>query len=421
MVHGRLILITALAVSVALASCTTNASPAAPVEGSADEVVQPPAASTSSVVSTPVPATQPSDPPVTDVAETAPPHTEAPAPILLSTPLDIGPLEPRGGHSVVWTGSEMVVWGGQRSETDPRRLNDGAAFDPATDEWRLLEESPLAPRHYHIAAWTGQEMLVIGGIGATDRAAYRPDTDSWRVISPPPISVTGQGGTDIEGVISWVWTGSDLVVWHVPTDALAAYGPDADEWRLLPNTGLGADNGVLRWTGEDVYAFGATVRDYPESNELMGARLDGEVWDRLPDTDFSTDEYVIGALPKLTAWVGDRFIAWSDSGDEGRTLQFRPDVGMWDDAPATTTSGCEGHGEPVTAGDVVFAFGWCGSDVSIFDGASDTWVDAAVGGYPTARSTVWTGTELVSWGSTCCYGTGGRPFTVEAWRFAPGG
>ena len=35
------------------------------------------------------------------------------------------------------------------------------------------------------------------------------------------------------------------------------------------------------------------------------------------------------------------------------------------------------------------------------------------------RYAVWTGAEVLNWGDTCCYGTGGRPFTARAWRYTP--
>ena len=34
-------------------------------------------------------------------------------------------------HTAVWTGSEMIVWGGVR----PGLLNTGGRYDPGTDSW----------------------------------------------------------------------------------------------------------------------------------------------------------------------------------------------------------------------------------------------------------------------------------------------
>jgi hypothetical protein len=321
---------------------------------------------------------------------------------------------------VVWTGEEMIVWGGQGDENATVQYSDGAAFNPETGEWRLLSEAPIGPRRYHLAVWTGEEMLVVGGVGRNDGAAYSPSTDTWRVISPAPFVVGGRQGGVIEGFVGSVWTSDKLVVWQVAGDQVAAYEPTTDRWVTLPGTDLAADNGALRWDGASVYAFGATVNDYPSTNELSVARLEGDIWEPLPVVELSTDEYVLGALPVLTAWTGDVFLAWTDSGFDGRTMALDPATAAWDTAQSVPSAPCEGQGEPVSAEGLVFAFGWCDRSLGTFDGGSGVWTEVSVAGYPTARETVWTGEELINWGDTCCYGTGGEPFTNNAWRYRPG-
>ena len=80
-----------------------------------------------------------------------------------STEFDLGPLTPRTGHSVIWTGEEVIVWGGESFDDPGTPFSDGAAFDPVDNTWRLTAESPLSPRTSHAAAWTGAEMLIVGG------------------------------------------------------------------------------------------------------------------------------------------------------------------------------------------------------------------------------------------------------------------
>src|SRR5262245_16899851 len=41
-------------------------------------------------------------------------------------------LPPRNLHTAVWTGAEMIVWGGFSGLT---RFNTGSRYDPATDSW----------------------------------------------------------------------------------------------------------------------------------------------------------------------------------------------------------------------------------------------------------------------------------------------
>src|ERR687892_1566238 len=55
------------------------------------------------------------------------------------TPVPPAPISPRGFHAAVWTGSEMVVWGGSSAG---RLFAHGAAYDPASSTWRGLPPPP---------------------------------------------------------------------------------------------------------------------------------------------------------------------------------------------------------------------------------------------------------------------------------------
>jgi hypothetical protein len=63
----------------------------------------------------------------------------------------------RDFHTAVWTGSEMIVWGGYNGGF----LNTGGRYDPATDSWTVTSSTnaPTA-RNAHTAVWTGSEMIV---------------------------------------------------------------------------------------------------------------------------------------------------------------------------------------------------------------------------------------------------------------------
>jgi hypothetical protein len=55
----------------------------------------------------------------------------------------------------------MIIWGGYG---DSEFLDDGGRYDPITDSWILL---PIAGaptvRYEHTSIWTGSEMIVWGG------------------------------------------------------------------------------------------------------------------------------------------------------------------------------------------------------------------------------------------------------------------
>jgi hypothetical protein len=73
---------------------------------------------------------------------------------------------PIGAPSItVWTGRQVLMWGGGCCDD---YLADGAAYTPATNTWQQLPASPLAGRHTG-GAWTGKELIVVGGVGVASR------------------------------------------------------------------------------------------------------------------------------------------------------------------------------------------------------------------------------------------------------------
>ena len=60
----------------------------------------------------------------------------------------------------------MIVWGGYHAGW----LQDGARFDPATSQWRPIPDDGPTARAALGAVWTGTGMLVWGG--EDQRAAH---------------------------------------------------------------------------------------------------------------------------------------------------------------------------------------------------------------------------------------------------------
>jgi len=76
------------------------------------------------------------------------------------------PPDARDSHTVVWTGSEMIVWGGE--DNNFLVINTGGKYHPATDTWDSTNViTAPAARTGHTAVWTGSEMVVWGGLDAS--------------------------------------------------------------------------------------------------------------------------------------------------------------------------------------------------------------------------------------------------------------
>jgi hypothetical protein len=123
-----------------------------------------------------------------------------------------GAPDARYFHTAVWTGNEMIVWGGEGGGGS--FLNTGGTYNPSTDSWTAtsLTGAPIA-RYFHTAVWTGTEMIVWGGLddrpgvgleNLKSGGRYNPSTNTW----------VRTAHTDIapRGLHSAVWTGNEMIV-----------------------------------------------------------------------------------------------------------------------------------------------------------------------------------------------------------------
>jgi hypothetical protein len=93
----------------------------------------------------------------------------------------------RGGHTAVWTGSEMIVWGGDSDH----HLKTGGRYNPSTDSWTATSTAD-APngREFHTAVWTGSEMIVWAALLAEALRIVAEDTIRAQTVGQPPASPT---------------------------------------------------------------------------------------------------------------------------------------------------------------------------------------------------------------------------------------
>ena len=183
----------------------------------------------------------------------------------------------RFGHTAVWTGKEMLVWGGytdshaqyEGGHTDAH-LNTGGRYDPAADSWQPLATNGAPSKRWnHTALWTGNEMLIWGGGNATealnDGARYDPLTDAWT-----PITTNGAPSPRMQPFAAW--TGREMIVWggcarDVDVRAVhfedgARYNPQTDTWTPISTQGAPPPRYCTPavWTGTEMLGVGRSQR-----------------------------------------------------------------------------------------------------------------------------------------------------------------
>jgi len=292
----------------------------------------------------------------------------------------------------VWTGTEMIVWGGGGSGeiTTPgpycgyNRCGRGAAYSPATDSWRDLSTvgAPSA-RSQPSAVWTGTEMLIWGGRECTadgscsDGGAYNPATDSWRPIDPQGVATPR----------SWhaaVWTGTEMMVFggqdpeYRPLAALEAYDPGTDTWRSLPAEGAPSPRLFPRafWTGEALLVWGGTVISDSEGVVRLtdGAAFDLGVgtWSPLPPSGLAANWYE-------GVWTGTEMILWSGAAGAA----YSPTTASW--RTISTRDAPPSDGPAVWTGTQMIVWGGTDTPGGAYDPLTDRWVTLTTRGEPALR------------------------------------
>src|SRR5262249_40543469 len=122
----------------------------------------------------------------------------------------VGAPSARDGHKAVWTGTEMIIWGGGAGGGT---ANTGGRYNPATNTWMVMIPRPPAlvslRAFAQTAVWTGTEMIVWGGSGGgapprNTGGRYNPVTGTWTATSSVPLARYSHIA---------VWTGAEMIVW----------------------------------------------------------------------------------------------------------------------------------------------------------------------------------------------------------------
>jgi N-acetylneuraminic acid mutarotase len=138
----------------------------------------------------------------------------------------------RVGHSAVWTGKGMIVWGGMATGNPPY-LGDGAVYDPTQDMWVTTIATAGAPsaRANHSGVWDSalSRMVVFGGQGGAtlvsmalgDAFAYDPMGNAWSGIAVGgPSKRYGHTAVWDQSMSTLVWGGYDGATYLQDGDSL---------------------------------------------------------------------------------------------------------------------------------------------------------------------------------------------------------
>ncbi len=246
------------------------------------------------------------------------------------------------GHTTIWTGNEMIVWGGKDVAGESSSAT-GARYNPNEDKWLTMSASPLLGRYYHTAVWTGNEMIIWGGAHDyydNTGAKYNPSTNTWSFISTtgaPPL--TRQMHTA-------VWTGKEMIIWGGwqagpgSVNTGAKYNPASDTWTPISTINAPSPRyeHTAVWTGTKMIIWGG---NYNDANGTYYGLNNGGIYDPAADTWTPiSNTNTSSARSRHTAiWTGNEMIIWGgqdDSVTESHGARYNPLTNSW--VPMATTS-----------------------------------------------------------------------------------
>jgi len=215
----------------------------------------------------------------------------------------------RTHHTAVWTGAEMIVWGGSTGFY-PTYYNSGGRYNPVSDSWTATSTGANCPsaRDFHTAVWTGIEMIIWGG--GLGGARYNPVGDSWIVISRI-------NAPELMGHTA-VWTGIEMIIWGTMPSVVVEcpwinpggrYNPLTDSWILTPtiDAPIGRWYHTAVWTGSEMIVWGGVSPCRPNVWLRTGGKYK-------PTTDTwvptSTNDALSRRANHTAVWTGNAMIIW---------------------------------------------------------------------------------------------------------------
>jgi N-acetylneuraminic acid mutarotase len=311
----------------------------------------------------------------------------------------------RSHHTAVWTGTEMIVWGGLSGASMNEYLNTGGRYNPVTNIWTptSLVNAPT-PRFSHTAVWTGSEMIVWGGGGGVLNTGgrYNPATNTWTPTSLINAPTTRSGH-------SAIWTGSEMIVWGGADGAGGYYNPAIDTWTTtsLINAPTTRSGHSAFWTGNEMIVWGGISPANSTAYLNTGARYkpSTNVWTPISDADAPTSRYAHAAV-----WTGSEMIVWGGYNPSSLNTggRYNPTTDSWRQLPTAGAPLARDRHTAVWTGQEIMIWGGYYSPNNSYlnsggsyDPTLNNWSTTSDSSAPARRnshSAVWTGSEILLFG-----------------------
>ncbi len=311
------------------------------------------------------------------------------------------------GYTTLWTGSEMIVWGGNEGSGP---VNTGGRYNPSTDTWTATSTIDAPSTEFHTAVWTGSEMIIWGGTSATGPSVnrggrYNPTTDTWTATSTT-------NAPSARGQHAAVWTGSEMIVWGGRDNSNGnlfntggRYNPTTDTWTAtsITNAPSGRVRATAVWTGSEMIIWGGY-------DGLQFFNTGGR-YNPITDAWTATSTTNASARDNHTAvWTGSEMIIWGGDNSGGLVNpggRYNSATDTWTATSITNAPSARVYHTAIWTGSEMIVWGGSPSFLMLtntggrYNPTTDTWTATSTTNAPSARGdhrAVWTGREMIVWG-----------------------
>jgi len=289
----------------------------------------------------------------------------------------------RKNHTAVWTGTKMIVWGGYSRDVNgnPHLWNNGGTYDTTTNNWTptSMANAP-AGRSLHTAVWTGNEMIVWGGTdsdilagrGLNTGGKYNPNSNTW-------VATSVTNGPTARYNHTAVWSGSEMIVWG-GTDYInyfntgGRYNPLLDSWlpTRLTNAPSRRQSHTAVWTGSEMIVWGGNFWDGTQHYLNTGSRYNAGTNSWTPTSVVNSPT---GRDSHTAVWTGSKMVVWGGTDSVSGTGlnsggRYNPNTNTW--AAISTTNAPTDRRDPTAV--------WTGTEMIVWGGDLGDGVRTDTGG-----------------------------------------
>ena len=248
----------------------------------------------------------------------------------------------RSGYSLVWTGTEVIIWGGDSASQNIYRTNSGYRYNPTSNTWsNMTTIGAPYKRSFHTAIWTGTEMIIWGGDSiyqavdgtsyfriANSGGRYNPSTNSWTAL---PIL----NAPSARKIHSAIWSGTEMIIWggdtslsytSYRTNSGGRYNPSTNSWAALPilNSPSARKIHSAIWSGTEMIIWGGDTSNNKPTNSGGRYNPSNNTWTATTQANAPSSRNSHTAI-----WTGNGMIVWGGSVNQNDGGTYNPLTNTW--------------------------------------------------------------------------------------------